>query len=71
MKTPREILQFVGLREASEALGVTMDRVDRAQRGEKLPAAWLDTLEMLARRPLERGAFAFKRASPTAQEPAA
>ena len=63
MKTPREILQFVGVTEAAKALGVSVIRVDRAQRDEKLPAAWLDTLERLANRPLDRGAFAFKGAA--------
>ena len=60
MKTPREILQYVGVEAAATALGVSVIRVDRAQRDEKLPASWLDTLERLARRPLDRSAFAFK-----------
>ena len=62
MKSTRDILQFVGLPEAAAALGVTLDRIERAQRDDALPAAWLDTLEGLARRPLPRDLFAFKRA---------
>jgi hypothetical protein len=61
MKTPRDILEYVGLAEAAKALGVTPHRVDRAQRGDTLPASWLDTLERLAKRPLPREAFSFKR----------
>ena len=64
MKTPREILQYVGVDAAAAALGVSVIRVDRAQRDEKLPASWLDTLERLARRPLDRDAFAFKGTAP-------
>lgn len=64
MKTPREILQYVGIDAAANALGVSVIRVDRAQRDEKLPASWLDTLERLARRPLDRDAFSFKGTAP-------
>lgn len=60
MKTPREILQYVGIEAAANSLGVSVVRVDRAQRDGKLPASWLDALERLARRPLDRAAFAFK-----------
>lgn len=66
MKTPREILAHIGHAAAAEALGVTPARIDRATRDERLPAAWLDTLELLARRPLPREAFAFKRAGEAA-----
>lgn len=66
LTTPRDILNYVGKEAAAAALGVTLDRVDRAQRDALLPAAWLDTLERLARRPLDRGAFAFKRAEDAA-----
>ena len=63
MKTPREILEYCGDDAAiASALGVSVDRVDRARRGATLPAAWLDALEMMARRPLPRDAFSFKRA---------
>ena len=65
MNTPREILNFVGLEEAQRALGVSFGSVERAQRQEKLPAAWLDTLERLAGRPLPREVFNFKRAHPS------
>lgn len=61
MKTPREILDYVGQDAAATALGVKADSVRRAAKGDKLPAAWLDTLEQLARRPLDRGVFTFKR----------
>jgi hypothetical protein len=62
MKTPRDILQHVGLDRAAAALGVTLERVERAQRADLLPAAWLDTLERLAGHDLPRSAFRFKRA---------
>jgi len=68
MENTRDILQFVGLQEAASALGVTLDRVERAQRGDVLPASWLDTLEGLARRPLPRELFAFKRAARASAE---
>lgn len=60
MKTTSQILDFVGVEAASSALGVTLDRVQRARRDSKLPAAWLDTLERLAGEPLPRNLFAFK-----------
>ena len=63
LNTPKQILEYVGLERAAAALGVTPDRVDRATRDDKLPAAWLDALESLARIPLPREAFNFKRAS--------
>jgi hypothetical protein len=62
MKTPREILDYCGDDQAIAAtLGVSPDRVDRARRDDKLPASWLDALEGLAKRPLDRDAFSFKR----------
>lgn len=61
MKTPREILDYIGSNEQiAAALGVTVDRVDRARRDGKLPASWLDALEKMARRPLDRDCFNFK-----------
>jgi len=62
MKTPQQILDFVGVDAAASALGVTVDRVQRARRDDKLPPAWLDTLERMAGQPLPRSLFAFKRA---------
>lgn len=63
MKTPREILEYCGTdADLAAALGVSPDRVDRARRGQALPASWLDALEQIARRPLPREAFSFKRA---------
>ena len=62
METPQEILDFVGQDAAADALGVKPDSVRRAAKGKQLPAAWLDTLENLARRPLDRRVFTFKRA---------
>lgn len=62
MQTPKDILDYVGQDAAAIALGVKADSVRRAAKGEKLPAAWLDTLEHLARRPLDRRVFTFKRA---------
>ena len=61
MNTPREIIAFVGKEAAANALGVSLERMDRATRDKLLPAAWLDTLELLAKRPLSREAFNFKR----------
>jgi hypothetical protein len=63
ISTPRQILEYVGHDAAAAALGVSPDRIDRATRDDKLPAAWLDALESLARKPLPREAFNFKRAS--------
>ena len=62
MQTPKDILDYVGQDAAAIALGVKADSVRRAAKGQKLPAAWLDTLEHLARRPLDRRVFTFKRA---------
>ena len=62
MQTPKDILDYVGQDVAAIALGVKADSVRRAAKGQKLPAAWLDTLEHLARRPLDRRVFTFKRA---------
>jgi hypothetical protein len=60
MKTPREIIKYVGADAAAARLGVSLDRIDRATRDRLLPASWLDGLEQLARRPLDRAAFNFK-----------
>jgi hypothetical protein len=61
MNTPREILDYIGRDRCASALGVSLARVERATRDGHLPAAWLDTLERIAGRPLPRAAFAFKR----------
>lgn len=63
MKTPREILEFVGYSAAAERLGVSYTRVDRAAREDKLPAVWYHTLENMAGRPLPRDAFHWKGAA--------
>ena len=63
LDTPKQILEYVGREKAAEALGVTMDRVERATRDPKLPSSWLNALEQLARQPLPRKAFAFKGAA--------
>jgi hypothetical protein len=60
MKTPSEILNFVGVDAARNALGVGADRMRIAQKADKLPASWYDTLERLAGRPLPRDVFTFK-----------
>lgn len=66
MKTPSDIIEFVGGGDVvAKALGVGPDAVRMAVRKPQLPSAWLDTLEALARRPLPRDLFAFKRAAPT------
>ncbi|MFP4239815.1 MAG: hypothetical protein ACLFRZ_10990 [Rhodosalinus sp.] len=63
MKTPGDILDFVGHEAAARRLGVSLDRVRRAAKSDrKLPALWLDGLEHLARRPLPRELFYFKNA---------
>jgi hypothetical protein len=62
MKTPRDILDYIGRDRCALALGVSPARVERATRDPHLPAAWLDALEKAAGRPLPRDAFAFKRA---------
>jgi hypothetical protein len=64
MKTPSEIIEFVGGGDkVAAALGVGTDAVRMAVKKPQLPSAWLDTLEALARRPLPRELFAFKRAT--------
>lgn len=40
---------------------VNLFQMLRDRRSDKLPASWLDGLEALARRPLDRAAFNFKR----------
>ena len=63
MKTASEIIDYVGGDGAvAAAIGVGTDAVRKARKAERLPAAWLDTLEGLARRPLPREAFSFRRA---------
>lgn len=64
MKTPREILDYIGDDAlVAQAVDVALVRVDRARRSETLPASWLDALERLAKRPLPREAFSFKGAA--------
>ena len=63
MKTPSEILEFVGMDRAQVALGVGRKRIHQARDSDKLPASWLHTLENLAGRPLPREAFNFKGAA--------
>ena len=60
MKTPREILDFIGRDVVQDEIGVSADRVRVAATQDKLPASWLNALERLARRPLPREAFNFK-----------
>lgn len=60
MKTPREILNFIGHEQAATALGVARLRVERAARQDRLPALWYHTLERLAGRPLPRECFHWK-----------
>lgn len=58
--SPAHILNSIGRERCALALGVSAARVERATRDGHLPAAWLDTLERIAGRPLLREAFAFK-----------
>jgi len=62
MNTPREILEFIGPERARVALGVGKARMRQALGEDRLPASWLHTLEELARRPLPRECFSFKKA---------
>lgn len=61
MKTPAEILDYIGNETVRAALGVGADRVRLARTAPQLPASWYDTLEHLAGRPLDRAVFSFKR----------
>jgi hypothetical protein len=63
MKTPSDILDFVGLDRAQEVLKVGKDRIRTARDADKLPASWYNALETLAGRPLPREAFTFKGAA--------
>jgi hypothetical protein len=63
MKTASEIIDYVGGDSAvADAIGVGQDAVRKARKSGTLPSAWLDALEGLARRPLPREAFSFRRA---------
>ena len=60
MKTPEQILKFIGHDRVKDAIGVSADRVRVAATQDVLPASWLHALEQLAGRPLPREAFSFK-----------
>lgn len=60
MKTPSEILTFVGADRARERLDVSQDRIRIAMTQEVLPSSWYAVLEDLAGRPLPRECFSFK-----------
>jgi len=60
MKTPAEILDFVGHDRAQAILGVGSDRIRLARAASHLPASWYHAMEKLAGRPLPRESFTFK-----------
>jgi hypothetical protein len=60
MKTPSEIIDYIGPDTVRDAIGVDEKRIRQARLGPKLPASWYDTLERLAGRPLPREVFSFK-----------
>jgi hypothetical protein len=60
LKTPQEIIEFVGQDVAAATLGVSRDAIQAALRKGILPALWYDALERLCGRPLDRGLFTFK-----------
>jgi hypothetical protein len=60
-RTPKAIIESLGVPEVARTLGVSEARIKRARFSRELPAAWLDGLEKLAGRPLDRAVFSFKR----------
>ena len=60
MKTPQELIDFIGADTLQAALGVGPDRIRLARQSDKLPALWYDAMERLAGRPLDRRLFTFK-----------
>ena len=60
MKTPAQIIDYIGHDRVRVALAVGADRIRLARVADKLPASWYDCLEHLAGRPLDRGVFSFK-----------
>jgi len=60
MKTPHEIIDYIGPANIAERLAIGPDAIRRALNFGLLPAAWYDALENMAGRPLPRDCFTFK-----------
>lgn len=60
MKTPQDLIDFIGPEALQAALGVGPDRIRLARQADRLPALWYDAMERLAGRPLDRRLFTFK-----------
>jgi hypothetical protein len=60
MKTASQIIDYIGLPTLRAALGVKPDAIRKARRKGQIPAAWYDTCERLAGRPLPREVFSFR-----------
>lgn len=63
MKTPAEIVNFIGRDALASAVGVKQDAIRMALKSGRLPAAWYVACETLAGRPLPREAFTFREIS--------
>ena len=60
MKTAAQIIDYIGLATLRAALQVKPDAIRKARRKGQMPAAWYDTCERLAGRPLPRDVFSFR-----------
>lgn len=60
MKTPHQIIDFIGKERLAGAVGVKPGAVERALRKGALPSLWYHACEQLAGRPLPRECFSFK-----------
>ena len=60
MKTPSDIIDYIGPERIMAAVGIQDRRIRQAREDDKLPASWFDTLEALAGHPLPRHLFSFK-----------
>ena len=60
MKTPHEIIDYLGAEKVADALGIGLPAVKVRLADGKLPAAWYHKLELMAGRPLPRECFTFK-----------
>lgn len=60
MKTPADIVKFIGRDALASAVGVKQDAIRMALKAGRLPAAWYVACETLAGRPLPRDAFSFR-----------
>jgi len=60
MKTPCEIIDFIGQEKMAIDLNVRRERIVRARRSEKLPAMWFNYCEQIIQKNLPRELFTFK-----------